>query len=146
MSLPVYRRALAIEEALCGKYSPEAAATCTWLGDAYVELRQYAQAEPYFRQAVLIHQAQQAIEGRHLLLLTQERLAGVLFRLKRYAEALAAYEDVLALNDGKFWEKQSRRRFSRCRVRCTPATEAVTQRRQGSACSRTQGWSGTALV
>lgn len=118
MSLPVYRRALAIEETTCGKYSPEAAATCTWLGDAHVELRQYAQAEPYFRQAVLIHQAQQAIEGTATLALIQERLAGVLFRLKRYADALAAYEDVLALNDDEFWEKQSRRRYKTCQVRC----------------------------
>lgn len=118
MSLPVYRRALAIEETLCGKYSPEAAATCTWLGDAHIELRQYVQAEPYFKRAILIGRTRLAIDGPWLLALTQERLAGMLFRLKRYAEALAAYADVLALNDGKFQWKQSRRRYKTCQVRC----------------------------
>ncbi len=123
MSLPIYQRALAIEETLCGKYSPEAAATCTWLGDAHVELRQYAKAEPYFRRAAEIHQARQTWQGRYILARTQERLAGVLFRLKRYADALAAYEDVLALNDDKFRWKLSRRRFNLCRVRGTSGTK-----------------------
>ncbi len=123
MSVPVYRRALAIEETICGKYSSEAQTTCVWLGDAYVQLSQYAQAEPYFKRAILIGRTRLAIDGPWLLALTQERLAGMLFRLKRYAEALAAYADVLALNDGKFQWKQSRRRFNLCRARCTSGTE-----------------------
>ncbi len=119
MSLPVYRRALAIEETICGRYSPEAAATCTWLGDAHVALSQYAQAEPYLRRALNIWLTRRALDDGRMLTLTQERLAGMLFSLKRYAEALAAYDDVLALNDGKFQWKKSRRRYKTCRVRCT---------------------------
>lgn len=88
-----------------------------------MELRQYVQAEPYFKRAILIGRTRLAIDGPWHLALTQERLAGMLFRLKRYAEALAAYEDVLALNDGKFQWKKSRRRYKTCRVRCTPGTE-----------------------
>ncbi len=127
MSLPIYQRALAIEETLCGKYSPEAAATCTWLGDAYVELSQYAEAEPYLRRAVLIHRTRQAIDGTMVLILTLERLASVLFRLKRYNDALVAYQELRELTGGKFQFRNSRRRFNRCRVKCLPAMEAVMQ-------------------
>jgi len=119
MSLPVYRRALAIEERIYGKRSREVAATCTWLGDAHVELSQYARAEPYFRRAAEIHQARQTWQGTAPLALAQERLAGTLFCLKRQCQALVLYQDVLALNKGRFWEQQSRRRFNLCRVRCT---------------------------
>lgn len=126
MSLPVYLRALAMEERIYGKRSHEVAATCTWLGDAHVELSQYARAEPYFRRAAEIHQARQTWQGTARLALIKERLAGTLFRLKRQCQALAAYEDVLALNKGRFcWAQQSRRRFNLCRVRCMSATDAV---------------------
>lgn len=137
MSLPIYHRALAIEETLCGKVSPEAAATCTWLGDAHVELSQYAQAEPYFQRATLIWRTQQALEGTEHLALVLERLAGTLFRLKRYAEAAAAYQNVLALNDDKFWEKQSRRRFKTSQARCAHNTV------QGQAAEETRAVSTT---
>ncbi len=123
MSLPVYRRALAMEERIYGKRSREVAATCTWLGDAHVELSQYARAEPYFRRAAEIHQARRTWQGTAPLALIQERLAGTLFRLKRQCQALVAYQDVLALNKGRFRWPQSRRRFNLCRARCTSATE-----------------------
>ena len=137
LALPVYRRALAIEETLCGKVSPEAAATCTWLGDAHVELSQYAQAEPYFQRATLICRTRQALDGTGVLTLTEERLAGTLFRLKHYAEATVAYQNVLALNDDQFWEKQSRRRFKTSQARCAHNTG------QGQAAGKTRAVSTT---
>lgn len=129
MAVLAYEDALKIHEKICGRFSHEVAESCTWLGYAHRDLGKYAKAEEYFRRALFIRQLRQAVDGTEMLAWAQERLSGVLFRLKRYAEALAAYEDVLALNDGKFKWKNSRRRFNRCRVKCMPATEAVTQRR-----------------
>lgn len=125
MSPPIYQRALAIEEAICGKRSREVAATCTWLGDAHVELRRYAKAEEYFRRALFIRQLRQAVDGTEMLAWAQERLGGVLFRTKRYCEALAAFKDALTANNGMFQFANSRRRFRTCQVKCASATDAV---------------------
>ncbi len=125
MSVPIYCRALAIEEHFHGKGSQEVATTCIWLGDAHQALGQYAEAEAYLQRGLHIWQVRRAIDDGWKLTITQERLAGVLFRLKRYNDALVAYQDVLALNQGKFKWKNSRRRFNRCRVKCLPAMEAV---------------------
>lgn len=127
MSVPIYCRALAIEEHFHGKGSPEAATTCIWLGDAHQALGQYAEAEAYLQRGLHIWQVRRAIDDGWKLTITQERLAGVLFHLKRYGDALVAYQDVLALNQGKFKWKNSRRRFNRCWVKCLPAMEAVMQ-------------------
>lgn len=121
-----YEDALKIHEKICGKHSHEVAEACTWLGYAHRDLGKYAKAEEYFRRALFIRQLRQAVDGTEMLAWAQERLGGVLFRLKRYAEALAAYEGVLALNKGRFcWAQQSRRRFNLCRVRCMSAIDAV---------------------
>ena len=123
-SLPIYRRALTIEETQCGTYSPEAATTCTWLGDAHKELGQYAEAEAYLQRALLVWRTRQAVEGTAQLLLTEERPAFVLFRLKRYCDALAAYQDVQSLNNGRFRWAQSRRRYKTCVAKCAPKVAA----------------------
>lgn len=118
LAVLAYEDALKIHEKICGKHSHEVAESCTWLGYAHRDLGKYAKAEEYFQRALSIRQLRQAVDGTEMLAWAQERLGGVLFRTKRYCEALAAFQDALIVNNGKFHFANSRRRYKRCKEKC----------------------------